>query len=506
MKARSSLLLVAVVSLLLFSSVTFGQSDETAPKRYEAENAYNKNDVSTVTAGAVTFVDYHGKGGFIEWLIPIERHAIYAVTVRYASGPEADRPLELHVDNKTIKFDMKKTATWTTWDTETHNVEIGAGIKTFRLFAIESVGPNVDYMEITKLNNLLGYNAHQVYDGNQWHIGRTEVSTKFEHGMSPEMTIRYEVYKNIRSEQIKVSLFTYDCSTQTEAVASVTRTFVTQEEASDPDLKILELLIDIDEANLVTSNIWDGSMNEGAFAMCVRVDILSNSLSPQLDSMSYLETILLQHVALSSSFAMEPIGFAEVIDELYVSDADIQFLVFACICEEDFSCVETPEPLKMNSALHLCVHSKSQKVQILRVIELYFVQEDFEHNGFTLFRAIEGSDPHDLTEVRRIDGEVNGNFLSLRTRLITSFFDHEAPGDVLVSGKAALVFGSANDRIRHVSLRSRSLPITSEGDDEIQAGFKMVIRLEKNEDSASSIPRVSIRITTATGLLLTLIG
>jgi hypothetical protein len=426
-------------------------------------------------------MDYHGQGSFIEWLIPVARSGIYDVTVRYASGPPSDRPLDLHVDDKVIQYAMQMTTNWNTWDTETHTIEIGAGMQTFRLIAVDSVGPNVDDIEVTKLNTLLGYNAHGVYDGDQWHIARTDISTEFRHGDSPELIIQYEVYKNILLDQVETSVYTIGCSTPAEGVVSVAGSFVTQEQASDPDLKTFVLQIDIDEPNLVTSNIWEGNVTEGTIMMCVRVELIPYSLNPELVSLSYLETILLQHVVLSASFGMEPFGVAEVVDEIFMSEADVQFLVSSCVCADDLSCLESPETFKVNSALHLCVYSNSEKVQIHGISEMKLEQEDLQNNGLTLFTVVEESNPHPLAKVEIVHDSEKGDVASVQTRLITAFFENDEPEDILVSGKVDLVFVTSGRR--QAFLLSRSVY----SEDEIHADFQTTIGL-----SSANIHRVGL--------------
>jgi hypothetical protein len=441
---KATLLLLSPLPLLI-SAVTSWAVDDALPLRYEAEDAYNVHNISIVTAGTTTYADYHGTGSFIEWLIPIATPGVFEVTIRYSAGNSV-RPVDLHVDNnQVIHYNMTRTQDWNTWETETQTIEISAGTQTFRLIAVDSSGPNVDYLAIKTKYTLLGYTNDQEYDGNQWYIAQKGIHTKFSDGDAPEILIDYEVYKKIELDQVHAQVYTFDCSAPAEGVT--TATSFTTSDTSDPDLKILELQIDVDESKLYTGNIWHGSSQsntEGDLTFCARIDLMphASSENPPL-SESFVETIVAQHVILSSTFeVIEAISAAEILDEIVTSDAEVRYLVSSCVCDDQFQCLDDPvEPLEVNSGLHLCVHSISNEVQVHRVGEFQLEQEDStQGSGSFIFRAIENGVPNPLTHAKIVHGDdKQGDFASIETRLVTAFFE-KAPKDVKASGEVLLAF------------------------------------------------------------------
>jgi hypothetical protein len=334
------------------------------------------------------------------------------------------------------------------------------------LSAVDSSGPNVDYLEIKTKYTILGYTNNQEYDGNQWYIAQKGIhATKFLDGDAPEIRIEYEVYKKIELDQVRAQVCTFDCSAPAEGVT--TATSFTTSDTSDPDLKILELHIDVDKGKLYTGNIWDGSCQsnmEGDLMFCARMDLMPHASSgdPAL-SESFVETIVAQDVILSSTFELIEAmsAAAEIVDEIVTSDAEVNYLVSSCVCDDQFQCLDNPvEPLEVNSSLHLCVHSISNEVQVHRVAELQLEQEDStqEGSGFFIFRAIENGVPNPLTHAKIVnDDDKQGDFASIETRLITAFFDKEDLKDVKASGKVLLAFKTDSRRRRFLRPPRREL-------------------------------------------------
>jgi hypothetical protein len=97
------------------------------------------------------FVDYaNTAGGFVEWT-GVSRAAAGStrLTVRYANGSTANRPLAVSVNGGApVAVNFPSTGSWNTWRTATVTVSLNAGGNTIRATATGSAGgPNVDWLE-----------------------------------------------------------------------------------------------------------------------------------------------------------------------------------------------------------------------------------------------------------------------------------------------------------------------------------------------------------------------
>jgi predicted secreted protein len=124
--------------------------DECAQDRYQAEdgrihNAQRKDNVEGFDGSG--YIDYSGRGGYVEWIINIQNAGYHEVSIGYAS-PNS-RPLDLDIDGILKQtYAIPMTNSWTDWRTETHTLFLTRGSHTFRLVASNSFGPNVDWIEI----------------------------------------------------------------------------------------------------------------------------------------------------------------------------------------------------------------------------------------------------------------------------------------------------------------------------------------------------------------------
>ncbi|NUR85019.1 MAG: carbohydrate-binding protein [Nonomuraea sp.] len=121
-----------------------------------ATGDYQAEDATLSAAGVFTnhtgytgsgFVDYvNAAGGYIEWSVAVS--GTRTLTLRYANGTTADRPLDLAVNGtKVASVSFPPTANWDTWATKSVTVQLGAGPNTIRATgAAAAGGPNVDKM------------------------------------------------------------------------------------------------------------------------------------------------------------------------------------------------------------------------------------------------------------------------------------------------------------------------------------------------------------------------
>ncbi|MER6912031.1 glycoside hydrolase family 88 protein [Streptomyces sp. NPDC000594] len=133
------------------ATVPEGPRVPLAPVRYEAEDA-------AIVRGAVEsdhpgftgrgFVDYDNvPGGHVEFTVDRPAAGSVPVTLRYANGTTADRPLDLAVGGRTVAAGLSfgPTGGWTGWRTRTVTVPLERGANTVRLTATGADGgPNLD--------------------------------------------------------------------------------------------------------------------------------------------------------------------------------------------------------------------------------------------------------------------------------------------------------------------------------------------------------------------------
>lgn len=126
-------------------------------KVYQAEQAsLSKAFIESSNKGFAGsgYVNYQNEvGGWIEWKIEVAKSGTYKLNLRYANGTNANRVVEINVNDNTVKntLDFEKTNAWTTWKDKSIMVNLKAGVNTIRVTAISSEGgPNIDYLELNQ--------------------------------------------------------------------------------------------------------------------------------------------------------------------------------------------------------------------------------------------------------------------------------------------------------------------------------------------------------------------
>ncbi|MEV6964708.1 discoidin domain-containing protein [Hamadaea sp. NPDC051192] len=138
----------------LFEFEVYGPGGQSATD-YQAEDAsLAQAAVATNHTGftGTGFVDYvNVAGGWIQWTITATSAGPATLTVRYANGTTANRPLDVTVNGAAAATGVAfaPTATWDTWATQTIQVTLVAGSNTVRATATASTGgPNVDRLTV----------------------------------------------------------------------------------------------------------------------------------------------------------------------------------------------------------------------------------------------------------------------------------------------------------------------------------------------------------------------
>ncbi|MGW4474439.1 discoidin domain-containing protein [Nonomuraea sp. NPDC004354] len=120
---------------------------------YQAEDAtLSQASVASNHAGYTGsgFVDYvNAPGGYVEWTVQAATAGPANLTLRYANGTTAARPLAIAVNGATTTRDFPGTGAWSTWADVTLPTTLKAGANTVRATATGSTGgPNLDKLTV----------------------------------------------------------------------------------------------------------------------------------------------------------------------------------------------------------------------------------------------------------------------------------------------------------------------------------------------------------------------
>ena len=129
---------------------------------YEAEAAASTGDPAEVSAAQSdrgqrggAFVDFVGPDDeSLTWTVEVAEDGAYALDILYALGAgKAARPMALAIDGvevSTLPFAANSTAAEDRWGPQAATVELTAGTHTITVTAAGGVGPNLDYLRISK--------------------------------------------------------------------------------------------------------------------------------------------------------------------------------------------------------------------------------------------------------------------------------------------------------------------------------------------------------------------
>ncbi|MER6567317.1 PQQ-dependent sugar dehydrogenase [Streptomyces sp. NPDC001093] len=144
--------LAAVLALPLSG---LGQGTALAATDYQAEDALiSQGAVATNHTGytGTGFVDYTNvKGSYVEFTVSAAYAGPASVSLRYANGTTADRPMDLSVNGTVVApaVSFPATADWNTWAAKSVNVTLKAGSNRIRATATTANGgPNLDRLSL----------------------------------------------------------------------------------------------------------------------------------------------------------------------------------------------------------------------------------------------------------------------------------------------------------------------------------------------------------------------
>ncbi|MFD8389832.1 PQQ-dependent sugar dehydrogenase [Streptomyces sp. NPDC059680] len=131
------------------------QGTALAATDYQAEDALiSQGTVASNHTGftGTGFVDYTNvKGSYVEFTVSAASAGPASVTLRYANGTTADRPMDLSVNGIVVApaVSFPATADWNTWAAKSVNVTLKAGSNEIRATATTANGgPNLDRVSL----------------------------------------------------------------------------------------------------------------------------------------------------------------------------------------------------------------------------------------------------------------------------------------------------------------------------------------------------------------------
>ena len=123
------------------------------PSHLQAEDATLSGAVAAsdhIGYEGTGFADFVQPTGSIEWTVNSATGGSHKLTMRYANGDTAFRPMDLSINDGPARYagGGRPTGMWANWATETIEVSLVAGMNRIRLSPHQNAGPNVDWIMI----------------------------------------------------------------------------------------------------------------------------------------------------------------------------------------------------------------------------------------------------------------------------------------------------------------------------------------------------------------------
>lgn len=122
---------------------------------YQAEKAtFSKGIVEDIHSNFTGsgYINYNKESGsYVEWVVTVNKSALYTLNFKYANASSLNRPLEIKVNNSVIvdAMNFNSTGAWNAWQNNSITVRLNSGINIIRATATTNEGgPNVDYLEL----------------------------------------------------------------------------------------------------------------------------------------------------------------------------------------------------------------------------------------------------------------------------------------------------------------------------------------------------------------------
>lgn len=298
----------------------------------------------------------------------------------------------------------------------------------------------------------------------QWDIarvGNAEVAFS-EDASSSEIIIHY----NISLRDTRIQVFKDDCTTEVNSSVIELTSGLVPTSTTHGNFTVN---VDIKQEGVLGSSIWnDTGISEGSISMCIRVDLL---LSDAETSVTFHEQKVYMTVSLLQGFEVTGIDLERTSATVENGDAEFDYFLTACQCNELFTCVNTT--LTQGSDVFICVETTAPNVEIAQVRQVRFIQ-----GTFNVTPVVDGV-ADALSEVT-----VDGKLARIRYQMISAFFEEANPDDVVANGLVLLSF--TDDSGRRLLRSAKIVPWVPRDLEDSNEEFKVQLALAASEDSSSA--------------------
>ena len=320
-----------------------------------------------------------------------------------------------------------------------------------------------------------------------WDLQRVgDISIRFS-----KATANEEIVYNYNSHNrvAKIQVFTDDCKTEVSPdIIEPSLTFMPLR--ASPTRTNLQVTLDVHHAMLGKSSIFNPVDAEtGLLALCARVDLVAGT--PETgQSVVFHEQKVLVTLNLVNNFTTS-LDLARKATHTHVAEVNLEYSVTACQCNDDLKCEQAV--LGSGDLVNICLRSSGDSIFITDVLSLQLTQGNFSHTT-----AFKGTVDDFTAVVLAPKGDYQ--LAVIQTFLISSFFEGESPGEVVVSGSCSLSFlGSGKRRLLSLPPTERNL-----GEEEEEASIAFGLNLELSAAESSGSMHISANLALILGTFCTL--
>lgn len=139
------------------SPVSSSSVEKLAEKAYQAEKGSINGGVvenSNVGFNGEGYVNFN-KGGDFTIPVKVDVAGLYKFDIDFSNGSGEERVLAISAGESKVEFGFKATISWTTWVTESVNLDLVAGENTVKFATVGgNDGPNIDQFDVTLVKEI----------------------------------------------------------------------------------------------------------------------------------------------------------------------------------------------------------------------------------------------------------------------------------------------------------------------------------------------------------------
>jgi hypothetical protein len=277
---------------------------------------------------------------------------------------------------------------------------------------------------------------------------------------------------NISLRHVEITVFEENCITPVPSSVATASDSTTQTSSRHGTLTVS---LDIIQDAVVGSGIWsDGDVGIGYIEVCVRIDLM---LDDEGISVHFHEQKLYVTIDLLQGFEVTTVDLSRDPADQQDGDAAVDYDLLVCHCDEKFECMTSL--LIQGSDVYICVKTLADDVEVIDIQALSFSQ-----GSFSVDSVVDGV-PDILSDVFVIDKKG-----IVRSQMLSVFFEHDNPTDVIAEGTALLGFtGDAGTRLLRSNIITRDLNgKVTEGD----TSFRLPLAVASSLEDASGATGCSL--------------